>query len=313
MRKAEQGHRLKSKLPRFGFIPTLTATMLAVFCLPTQAGFKLEVDAGFEYDSNVATDAAETDAGIGDFSRNLKLGLGYDHQLNKRWNLSGLYRLSDTRWQTYSEFDNQMHIGVARLGHQLGKLSSDLSLIHAYGSVDGMDFLSLSRISPAFGYLINPKWFIRAQSDFSHKTFDQYKQRNGNAFAASLYLYHFIDRTRLYISAQAQWKDENANDEVYAYQANTLKLQLKRDGTWWGYKFTSRIKGHYEKRQYVGYRRVINAARADERWRLGLETSVKLTEHWQLSGSVQTDWFDSNVAAANYDQERFQLGFSWEF
>lgn len=120
MKRAAQGHRFKPKFPRFGFTPTLTATMLAVFCLPASAGFKLEVDAGFEYDSNVATDAAETDAGIGDFSRNLKLGLGYDHQLNKRWNLSGLYRLSDTRWQTYNEFDNQMHIGVVRLGHQLG-------------------------------------------------------------------------------------------------------------------------------------------------------------------------------------------------
>lgn len=120
MKRAAQGQPLKLKLSLFSFKSIFTATMLAVFCLPASAGFKLEVDAGFEYDSNVATDAAETDAGIGDFSRNLKLGLGYDHQLNKRWNLSGLYRLSDTRWQTYNEFDNQMHIGVVRLRHQLG-------------------------------------------------------------------------------------------------------------------------------------------------------------------------------------------------
>lgn len=313
MKRAEQGHRMKPKFPFFGFFPALTATMLAVFCLPTHADFKIEVDAGFEYDSNVATDAAETDAGIGDFSRNLKLGLGYDHQLNKHWNLSGLYRLSDTRWQTYSEFDNQMHIGIARLGHQLGKSSSDLSFIHAYGSVDGMDFLSLSRVSPALGYLINSQWYIRAQSDFSHKTFDQYEQRNGNAFAASLYLYHFINRTRFYINALAQWKDENANDDVYAYQASTLRLQLKRDWSFSGYKVTGRILGRYEKRQYEGVRRSINAARADERYRLALESSIQLAKNWQLSSSIQADWFNSNVAAVDYNQERVRFGLSWEF
>ena len=295
------------------FFAAFTATLLAVFCLPASADFKLELDTGMEYDSNVATDAADKNAGLGDVARNLSLGLGYDTKINKHWNLSSSYRLNDTHWYTYNEFDSQMHIALLRLGYQQEKISSDLSLIHAYGSVDGEDFLSLNRLSPGLGYLINSHWYIRAQADVSEKTFALYEQRNGNAFAASLYLYRFIDRTRFYVTAQAQLKQENAQDDVYAYQANIFKLQLKRDWTLFNFQGSSRLKARYEKRQYEGVRSAINAAREDDRWRLVLQTSLQLSKQWKVTSSLQGDWFNSNVAAAHYDQERVQIGLGWEF
>jgi hypothetical protein len=311
------GNGLKLKHSCFGFnsfsIRFITATLLAVFCFPVYAGLKLEVEAAMEYDSNVATDAADTDAGLGDVARNTSLGLGYDFKINNHWNLSSVYRLNDTHWYTYDEFDSQMHIGLMRLGYQQENISSDISLIHAYGRVDGKDFLSLNRLSPALGYVINSNWYFRVQSDVSQKTFALYEQRNGDSLAASFYLYRFIDRTRFYITAQMQWKQEDTQDNVYTYQANTFKLQLKRDWQLLSYKGSTRLKGQYEKRQYEGIRTSINAAREDDRWSLALQSSVHLTKQWRINSRLQTDYFDSNVAAANYDQERIQLGLSWEF
>ncbi|MBA34670.1 MAG: hypothetical protein CMI14_04465 [Oleispira sp.] len=313
MKRAHLDHCLKLKQLCFNFKQIFTATLLAVFCVPANAGFKLEFNAGMEYDSNVATDDADTDVGLGDVARNLSLGLAYDYKINKHWNLSSAYRLNDTQWNTYDQFDSQMHIGVFRLGYQKEKNSSDISLIHAYGSVDGEDFLSLNRLSPALAYLINTHWYIRAQSDFSQKTFARYEQRNGSSLAASLYLYRFIDRTRFYVIAQAQVKQENANESIYAYQASVFKLQLKRDWELFNYKGTSRLKGRYEKRQYEGVRAAINAAREDERWRLALQNSLNISKRWQITSSLQSDYFYSNVTAANYRQERIQLGLTWEF
>ena len=319
MKIALLGPSLKWRLSRFKlaftrpFLTALTATLLAVFCLPANADFKLELEAAMEYDSNVATDAADNNAGLGDVARNLSVGLGYDFKINQHWNISSLYRVNDTQWYTYDEFDSQMHIGLVRMGFQQRKFSSDLTMIHAVGRVDGEDFLKLNRLSPGLGYLINTNWYIRAQGDVSQKTFALYEQRNGEAFAASVYLYRFIDRTRFYLTAQAQLKQENAKDDVYAYQASIFKLQLKRDWSVFNVKGSSRLKAHYEKRQYEGMRSAINAAREDNRWRLALHTNVQINDHWKLTSSLQGDWFDSNVAAADYDQERVQVGLAWEF
>lgn len=319
MKIALLGPSLKWRLSRFKldftspFLAALTATLLAVFCFPANANFKLELEAAMEYDSNVATDAADMNAGLGDVARNLSLGLGYDAKINKHWSISGLYRVNDIQWYTYDEFDSQMHISLLRFGYQQRKFSSDLSVIHAYGSVDGEDFLKLNRISPGLGYLINTNWYIRAQGDVSKKTFALYEQRNGNAFAASLYLYRFIDRTRFYVTAQAQLKQENAKNDVYAYQASIFKLQLKRNWTLFNLEGSSRLKARYEKRQYEGIRSAINAAREDDRWRLALQTYVHINKQWKITSSLQGDWFDSNVAAAHYDQERVQVGLAWEF
>ena len=295
------------------FIAVLTATLLAVFCLPANAGLKLELDAAMAYDSNVATDVADTNAGLGDVARNLSLGIGYDTKINDHWSISSTYRLNDTHWHTFHEFDSQMHIALLRIGNQQQRLNSDFSLIHAYGSVAGKDFLSLNRLSPGLGYLINSHWYIRSQVDVSDKTFALYEQRNGHAFAASLYLYRFIDRTRFYVTAHAQLKQEHTQDDVYAYQASIFKLQLKRDWSLFNFQGSSRLKARYEKRQYAGIRSAINAARKDHRWRVALQSDLQLNKQWKITSNLQGDWFSSNVAAAHYDQERIQIGLGWEF
>ena len=70
MKIALLGPSLKWRLSRFklvftsAFVAALTATLLAVFCLPANADFKLELEAAMEYDSNVATDAADNNLSL---------------------------------------------------------------------------------------------------------------------------------------------------------------------------------------------------------------------------------------------------------
>lgn len=291
----------------------LTATLLAVFCVPAQAGVALELEAGLEYDSNVAVDAAETNAGIGDQAQTLRLALGYNQALGRRGNISGRYQLYDSRWQRYSAYDTRMHTGVLRSGFQHGRFSADLALIHARADVDSREFLRLNRLSPTLGWLLNRQWYFRAQTDISEKQFADFPRRDSDGLAGSLHLYRFIDRTRFYLSGSLQWKTETAADPVYSYQASSLRLQIRRDWSLAGLVFTSRLQARYEQRQYDAERTDIRAARADDRWRLGLETTLKLTPHWQLEAAVHSDRFDSNLPVADYSQQRYRLGVGWSF
>lgn len=291
----------------------VTATLLAVFCVPVQAGVTLELAAGEEYDSNVAVDVAETNAGLGDQARTLQLALGYKGQLSERWTLDSRYQLHDSRWQRYSAYDSQMHTGLLRAGYQQGRNSSDISLIHARASVAGQDFMQLNRFSQAQGRLLSRHWYLRLQGDLSQKTFTPYPRRDSEGYAVSLSLYRFIDRTRFYLSATVQVKQEHTDDPLYRYGAGLLRLQLRRDWSLLGLAFSSRLQGRVEHRQYPAYRSDIEGARADTRWRLGLDTRLDLSQRWSLTGSVQADRFDSNVPAAAYDQQRLRLALNWAF
>lgn len=300
-------------MPAFGFRALTTASLLAVFCIQVYAGVSVELEAGLEYDSNVAVDAAESDSGLGDQAQLLQMALGYQQPLGKTLNLSGRYQLSDTRWQRYSDYDTRMHTGVLRMGWQPGRLNSDLALIAAQAEVDDQVFLNLSRVSPAIGWLLNRHWYVRGQADVTRKEFPGFPARNSQGGAFGLHLYRFIDRTRFYLSSSLQWKTEQADDPIYSYDAASVRVQLRRDWTLAGKTLSTRVQGRFEQRRYEEPRTDIGAARADDRWRIGLESSLQLSRRWNLEAGLNSDSFRSNLAAADYDQQRYRLGLVWRW
>lgn len=288
------------------------AAFLAALVFPAWAGAKVELRTGLEYDSNVAPDSLESNADKGDYARELKLGLGYE-QRTQRLTAMALYQFEDSRWQSYSDYDSQMHIGLGRLAYQGTEYSADISLAQAYSQVAGREFLQLSRASPALGKLFNSRWYGRAQLDISRKTFADYSARDSDSLAGSLYLYHFIERTRFYLSGQVQFKNERATQDIYSHQAWTTQLQLKKRWVLFDRDFDLRLKGRIEQRDYQGERSDIQARRQDIRLRAALEGSWQLGLGFALTGELRQDWFHSNVQAADYDQYRASLGIEWGF
>ncbi|MEN9465621.1 MAG: hypothetical protein RL217_1802 [Pseudomonadota bacterium] len=288
------------------------AALWAALVVPAWADAKVELAGGLEYDSNVAPDTLEANVNQGDYATWLKLGLGYRQNLGA---FSGQmdYQLQDSRWLHNPSFNSQMHLGLGRLGYQQHGHSAELALVQAYGLVDGQDFLRLTRLSPAYGRLLNARWFMRLQGDLSEKTFADFAERNSQTQAGSLYLYRFFDRTRFYLSAQLQLKDEQAQAAVYSYQAWLVQLQLKRSWQVAGRELSVRAKGRMEERQYQGWRSDIQSRRHDWRLRAALEADFKLGAGWALHASWQQERFNSNLALADYDQYRSQIGLSFEF
>lgn len=288
-----------------------TALTGAVFCFPVRAEVSVDLSAGLEYDSNVAVDPVDLTSGLGDVAQTLKLALGYEQNLGSSWEVNGSYRLSDSQWQTYSEYDTRLHIGSLGLKHRSGRRTADLTASYAQAELAGQPFLQLQRLTPAVGWLINREWYWRNQLNLNQKRFSNYPDRDSDGVAVRSQLFRFFDRTRYYLSCNGMLRQESANNDIYSYQAGGLNLALKRDWHLWGQAMTTTLSAGAEQREYVGVRSDIGQARSDWRYQTRLENQWQLTGHWQLALSLGYDDLRSNLDAANYHQYQGELTLSW--
>lgn len=288
-----------------------TALTGAVFCFPVRADVSVDLSAGLEYDSNVAVDPVDLTSGLGDVAQTLKLALGYEQNLGSSWEVNGSYRLSDSQWQTYHEYDTRLHIGSLGIKRRSGRHTADLTASYAQAELAGQPFLQLQRLTPAVGWLINREWYWRNQLNLNQKRFRNYPDRDSDGVAVRSQLFRFFDRTRYYLSFNGMLRQESANNDIYSYQAGGLNLALKRDWQLWGQAMTTTLSAGAEQRDYVGVRSDIGQARSDWRYQTRLENQWQLAEHWQLALSLGYDDLRSNLDAANYHQYQGELTLSW--
>ena len=287
-------------------------TALAV-SFSARAEFTATLGAGFEYDSNVEVEAAETNAGLGDTGRTLDVELGLKQRLSGHWQMSGAYLFNDTRWQRYSTYNTQLHTGMLQLRGSHGALTTELTGVYAAAYLTEQDFLQLRRISPALGWMPDRHWYLRSQLDAGRKTFNDYSGRDSDSLGLRLQFFRFFNRSAFYLTGGGQWKQETADDPQYSYRAGIGRLALKRDWTLAGHELSSRLFLRVEHREYLSTWTDLDAARDDWRLRAGLSNRLMLGAGWSLALKLQNDDFRSNLSAADYSQYRVDAGVQWQF
>ncbi|MCA6058943.1 hypothetical protein HUF18_04085 [Thalassolituus sp. ST750PaO-4] len=283
----------------------LLLTLLLVFAAQAKAGLQLELAAGAGYDSNVAPDVTDINAGLGDSYHALEASLGWRTAGRRGVQFETSYWLKEQRWQVYSEYDNRLQTGLLRFGYQGDVLATDVALIAATADVDGQSYMQLERISPALGFIPSESLYVRTQFDFMRKTYEQNSARDSERSAARLQLYWFFRSSGLSLSALIQGVDEQADAQVYSYQAGIGRLSLRHRSRWFGLSVVNHLRARLEQRQYDDV--------TEQRQRLEISSRWQLSQRWQWSVSLQRDDRQSDFAAASYDQNRLESAIRWSF
>jgi len=286
------------------------ATLLAAFSVSVaQADFKAGVAASSQYDSNVLPDPELVDGRVSAaWGQKYSAYMALSADIDKRWQLVGRYDLSRSVWNDVSGYDSRIQSGYLRLSRR-GIWSPEVVLLGADAHVEGRDFMQLRRISPALGYLLSKRWYLRTQLDLSDKHFQDYAERDSRQLHGRLLAFWLLDGTRRYLSVQGGLKQENADDDLYSYQAWVGRIKWKQRlvvmDSWFSVKA--------ERRMYDTVRLSLGEERQDMRWRLASGLSWPLGAGIEMTGEVGRDMYHSNLDVADYAQNRLEVGIRWDY
>jgi|TARA_B110000211_G_scaffold117742_1_gene136368 hypothetical protein len=293
-----------------------SAYAAALFCVagtlssaPVIAGPELGAAVVTEYDSNILPEAGITTQNQGDWATGTSAYLGWESKIKRGFEWQGRYEYSATRWQQAAEFDTDLQTGYLRLGYNRGAHTTDLVALMASADLQGQPFMTLRRLSPAYGYFLTSQWYVRAQVDIGDKTFEIYPERDANQLGARANVFWLLNRTSHYVSLRGVFRNENTRSEPYGYQSFNSRLR-------WKYRvgdLSLMAQGAWEVRSYEAVWTDIGERRRDNRIRVSTGLEYPLWWGMTLEAEAGRDMYQSNLPAADYQQYRFKLGLNWDY
>lgn len=260
-----------------------------------------EVEAGVEYDSNVTVDELDSNANQGDMATTLEAGISGTWRPTDAFKLRGGYSYSRRDYQDTEAFNLALHKYFADASYNFGPFTLGANHHMADAALDGADFLELEQSSIYASRLFSGRNFLRVAATQKDKRFDQESDRNAKSDGYDVDFYRFSKSAKSFVSIGISSEDEKAIASEYSHQSDTLRLRASHKFPIAGKDSQFQIGYRYNTRDYVGANPLIGARREDTRSVVDAEWEVKLNKHLSLAAHAEFGDYQSNLAAANYD------------
>ncbi|WP_040308480.1 surface lipoprotein assembly modifier, partial [Asticcacaulis biprosthecium] len=284
--------------------PCLFLAVLAgpAFAAESPSPLSAEISAGIGYDSNVAIDEIDQVSRVGDTTAELDAEVEYSKPLGARTTAKFSYHLSQTLYQQYDAFNLQTHIATADLRHDFGSWDGSLTYRHIEARVDGDSFLTMNQISPSASRRFGKSFMVRGSYTYSDKSFRGRPTRDGRNDAVAVDGYVFLKGSDSYVSGGLKVAHEDAADDVFSYDSQSLKLRGVRKLTLGRTRLETQLSWAFEDRSYVGALPAIGEPRHDRRSVLSANVEMPVGRRGYFAVELESGNYDSNLPSADYSQ-----------
>ena len=288
-----------------------------------EQSWSAEASAGLQYDSKVIVE--ETDVASDDGAREagsvllddrdgasiFDLRLDYEIDLDSDTSLELGYNFALAKYFEYTNFDRQIHNVTGILRHQFGAVNAGASYGLYHARLDGEGFLTLHRASPYVSFRPGSNtylWLSYAYSDY-----DLIGRTARDADAHQLYadLYYFLDGTSRYFRIGYEIRD--AKDGQFSFDGNSLKAGFVTALPLGERESSLNIGYEFEHRNYEGITPSIGDRRDDSRHTLTGAFEFELSERWHALLAYRYRDSASNLAVADYEEQRIELRLGFTF
>ena len=300
------------------FIATALATLSPVAGFSaepdsSQPEFKVEVEAGVEYDSNVGVAELDRNTGASDSALLLGGNAVLEWAPIKRLTTKVGYDFSSKTYSEQSDFNLQIHRGFGEAVLDLDIVEAGVAYNHATALLDGATFLTLQDTTLHVSRLFAKQLYVRLSAHHQDKDFETDTRRNAEADGFGGDIFWFFNQARSFIAIGGKSLEEDAVGAEFDHDATNLKARFSHKFDFAGKEHQLKIGWQHEARDYDNITPSIGAVREDDRQTISAEIETGLTERLALVGKLQATESDSNLPSADYSEEIASLGVRFRF
>ncbi len=273
----------------------------------TAATADFEVSAGIEHDSNLNVVELDKKSDKGDTAALLNAKLDASWKPKEKLNLSAGYAYASKTYQDNKEFNLAIHQLYADVNYEFSLLTAGASHHFANAQLDGDAFLDLHQTSLYIAKLINNKIYLRGAINAQDKKFDSLSERNAtnNGFAGDAFL--FFNEGKTFINVGAVREKENARAHQFDYKGVSYKAKVSHKFTTFEKDNKLQLGWRYNTKDYSGVTPEIKAQRYDSAHVADVSWEVSFTPKISLETKLERGKYNSNLATADYSENRVSI------
>ncbi len=268
----------------------------------SKAKFSAELSAGLVADSDVGLADLDQTTRQGDIASLAGLKLDAEVKPTGKLTLRGGYELTDTRYQDFSAFNLQTHRLSAEAEYKLGATTTGVLYNYVEASVDGDSYLGFQQVSPYVSHLFGRSLLLRGAYAYTERDFDVETGRDSTGKEVQLDAFFLIDGTRRYLVLGGKGGQTDADDEAFSYDNAALKGRFIQRAGLYGRDLKLRLGADFEARDYSGIAAGLPVPREDQTASANAGMQVQLAGPLSLDLNYEYRQRDSNVAAADFDE-----------
>ena len=279
-----------------------------------EAPLSLSASVGAEYDDNISVSALDTTTGQSDEALIVDFSAGYMAMKSETAELELVYDLYQSKHNSLSDFDLQIHTLSAFGSKEVG--DKDLGLYYSYSMVDlGSEELYDSHsLTPSLGLALAEGWYNRFSYSLVAKDFASASGRDATQNSLSADNYYFFMDNAAYITLGARLEQEDADDNELDYQALYLKTAISIP-LHYNNKKVIDFKGKYEHywRDYDNTTASIGKKRDDNQDLIGLEFIKPINENVDVVLNYEYTNTESNLPSVDAEGNVISLKVAMDF
>lgn len=258
------------------------------------------LSSGLEYDSQLSVVELDRLTEQSDTALILKGKANLSWQASPDVTVKAGYGYSSKSYQEYDEFDLTINQLSADVNKKLSHFTLGANYFYADADLADKSFLKLQQASFYGSKLINNRYFFRVASNFKHKAFAQFSQRDANNIGGSVDSFIFFNQAKSFVSFNLSIDSQSANDKVFDYQEFSLQNQYSHQYQAWGLKQKVQLKLNYLERDYQHLTPSLAQKRFDVRQSAQLLWQLDLNSTFTVNTQLEYADYQSNLASADY-------------
>lgn len=293
------GYAMKTRLA----LLALAGASLCAAQASAQDGARVVVEAGVEYDSNVAIEEADLDAREGDGAAVFALDADY-WLVEDRLRVG--YNFDQRAYFSLKDFNQQIHRPSIGLRHRSGPLRFGLDYTYAHVRRGGDALFDLHTLTPSVAGRLDGGGQWRAYYSYAERTFDRSPsrdaevQRLGGSFRQAL-------GGRRSLTFTGRLETEDAIDPALDFDGYLLGVAFRAPFPVAGRRGEFELGSTFRRRDYDNITPSIGERREEDRLTLSAAATLPLAQRLGLRGEYRYTDRDSNFAVADYTENRVSL------
>jgi hypothetical protein len=283
----------------------------------SQSGFaaaEFELSTGVEQDSNLNVVELDKTSNESDLALLLNAKANGSWRPAEKLTVSGGYSYSAKKYREQDEFDLAIHQLSTDANYEFDAVTLGASHHYAKAILAAEDFLDLHQTSLYIAKLINNRFYLRAAANLQDKSFTQdLSDRNAKNRGANADAFVFFNQGKSFVSLGVSSEKENAKASEFDYSGHSVKARASHKFMLGSKDQKVQLGYRYLERDYAGITAAINAERYDKAQVADASWEVSLSKNLSLEAKAETGKYTSNLASADYQDNRVSLQVKFRF